>query len=492
VADIVIYGATPSGLAAAFAIADYSTRLSLSVAVLEPSWRIGGMMTNGIGLRDFAFEELLQGSMREWAEMNANYYNQTEGLVWQPDNHVGERHLWEMLRKRPSISVYLGRRIALSKRAHNIEDGVIKEIVVEHENAEQRVSGKIFVDSSYEGDLMSVAGVSFTSGRESQWKYNEELGGVTNTSRGNFGPFQVKATWDSGALLKYVNSRKKPVLGASDDNMMGWSFRFCLTSREGNQVPFPKPERYDPNDFELLRRYYKNGGLGLPYSALDYRAYPQRDKFDACDSGETVPISTDAVGLAVGYFERNYSARENILKDFEYYVKGLLHFLMVDGSVPDIVRAKHNELKLCKDEWADNGNWPQIYIREGRRLVGDRVFHQRESEKRSVYSEKHILTKSIPCYNDTIALGQWWYDIHIMQRFANLDEDGSYFAQNEGQTSYAKPGQGRPLFEIPLYVVLPAKSESRNLVVTTCVSVSHVVFAAIRVEPTRKLKKRVD
>lgn len=447
------------------------------------------MMTQGgIGMRDHQTEQLFgsNGStIRDWINLNSAYYNTTEP-VFQPDNHVGVKHLWALLNQRKhKILVNLNSRL-ITLPGWVVKNGTkLTKISTVTENPGQTIvvawPARVFIDATYEGDLMAAAGASWTFGREARDTYNESLGGVTGKTVGSF-PVKVPATWPNGSLIPGVDpaSMLAPV-GSADDRVMGYSYRLCITKNEANKVPFPVPEKYNPQDFELIRRYYKEvlsqTGREVttkPYSALGYRGYPPGDKFDVCDDGTVTPITTDKANGARGYPNGTLEARNKTAEQHKYYVGGLFHFLLTDPAVPKAISSEVKQWGLCKDEWLENGHWPpQLYVREAGRLVGDRVYSQNDRQPSSKL-----------CRNDSIAVADWSIDIHIMARTAVKDsKTGQLYAQNEGQTPFG--GEYETFqFELPYSVLLPKRQELTNLLVPNCPSVSHVVFSAIREEPT--------
>lgn len=352
------------------------------------------------------------------------------------------------------------------------------------------ITAKYFIDASYEGDLMQAAGVSFTVGRESNATYNESWAGVTNHSESQF-PLPIDPLDEHGQLLRYIqqphhannaaaNDDQNPPwnhLGAADHNVMAYSYRVCLT-QDADRVPITPPLNYNPADFELARRLVlaelRSGkSLSQPWLYLDYMGYsqiPERTmKYDACCGFS--PVGIDATGLAVGYATATRATRAQMAAEHRYYVQGLLWFWQSDPSLPKEVRTGFAQYGLCPDAWPDNGHFPrQLYVREAARMVGDKVFTQQDRQQQGQ-----------GCRQDSIAMGSWGFDIHEMQRVA-FRIGSQWMAWNEGSTGY-RQGDHDP-FEIPYWIMLPKRKEITNLLVPNCPSVSHVAFAAVRVEPT--------
>eukprot|EP00054_Salpingoeca_dolichothecata_P030310 m.245454 g.245454 ORF g.245454 m.245454 type:complete len:762 (-) comp26635_c0_seq16:2085-4370(-) len=494
--DIVIYSGTPAGIAAAVAAA--RTNPLLSIAIVEPSEEIGGMSgPGGIGLRDFSNTATVRSIALEWALINSAYYN-VSYPVYQPDSYVGNASFYSLLGREPSIRIFKNELIArgssfLSKafdagfkrhvhqrvKAQVVKNATrITSFITKNTQTQATTAwtAKQFIDAGYEGDLMIESKTSFTYGREAAATYNESLGGVTNHSNGNF-PVPVSALFDNGTLLKYIAKGPPHPVGTADEHLMGFSFRLCITNNKSNQAPFLAPPNYSPEDFELMRRMFTSQSKShiaskLPFNSLNFRSYPPGNKFDVCDNGDGTPISTDAAGLNVGYVTGTDAERQVIYDQHRYYVQGYLYFLITDPSVPKNLNQTMSSWGLCADQWPENGHYPpQMYVREGARLVGD-----------DVYAQNDRVPSTELCRNDSVAVGSWGIDIHIMQRYSMTDGGNIVIANNEGQTA---PGTGGTFeFDLPFSILLPKRTETTNLQVPVCCSVSHVTFGGIREEPT--------
>lgn len=342
-------------------------------------------------------------------------------------------------------------------------------------------TASVWIDGSYEGDLIRFSGASYTWGRESRDQYNESYAGVRpHTTFANFLPnYPVNATVDNGTLAPYVSPDKLGPIGSGDLNMMGYSYRLCLTHNKNKQAPFFKPVNYDPNKFIILQRYiesliasgkYPNGP---PFEKLvdvfNYRSYPPGDKFDMCDSFDSA-FTSDAINLNQNYVNGTTQDRLYIAQIVSDYVLGMLWYLLTSPKVPEATRTSLQRYGLCNDQWPETNHIPpQLYVREGLRLINENVFTQ-----------NHAVSGL--CRNDTVALGSWAFDIHVVTRTVN----GSY-VNNEGAMSTpisrVNGSTSGPAFEIPYSVLLPKRNEVTNLLVPVCVAASHVAYAAIRVEP---------
>jgi hypothetical protein len=440
----------------------------------------------GIGLRDGQSDNrILDGrnSQVRWGILNAFRYGVTNDTIWQPDSYVGEESFWKLL-DQAGVEVRLetnfveGPSGIIVERNTRASSPHIHSLRIEG-NSNEVLKAKFFIDASYEGELMQAAGVSFTFGRESSDTYNESWAGITNHSAAQFplpiNPFQTNTT----TLLRYIQKAPDPRrhIGESDDNVMSYSYRVCLTTDPANKVPLTPPAGYDPNDFELARRLIqaqvvRNLTISEPWCYLEYNGYKQitksNMKYDACCGFS--PFGIDNPGLAVGYANASRAERARIADNIRYFVQGLMWFWQTDPIIPERIRQKHASYGLCKDEWADNGHFPrQLYAREALRLVGDRIFIQKDRSKE--------------CLQDSIAVASWFFDIHDVQRVAvQIENNGTWTVWNEGLVGYQED-KSYP-FDLPYWILLPKKAEVANLAVTNCPSVSHVAFSALREEPT--------
>jgi hypothetical protein len=545
--DVVVYRATPAGIAAAIAAATtlqpapqaQQPVLPVRVLLLEPTGHIGGMATEGgIGLRDALTDDLRsnpKSSQYRWGQLNAqdyldkinkNHINKNNNThhhkhelphddiaIWQPDHWVGEQSFWTLLNESHvevmkcdnnsnnmilfagnclqhllfiCQQVCLDTDLVEGPSGVRIEEGPPRRITAiqlqqENSNCSIRwISAKYFIDASYEGDLMQASGVDFTVEREARSMYHESWAGVTNHSESQF-PLPINPFDGKGRLLRYIQQQHGGVdprkrVGAADTNVMAYSYRVCLT-RDANRIPITPPRNFKATDFELARRLVMaerrhNKSLSQPWLYLDYMGYGQIPnmtmKYDACCGFS--PVGIDATGLAVGYATASRAERALMAEEHRYYVQGLLWFWQSDASIPDHIRKENAQYGLCPDAWPENDHFPrQLYVREAARMVGERVFTQQDRKQSGI------------CRHDSIAVGSWGFDIHEMQRVA-LFTGSRWTTWNEGSTGY-RQGDHVP-FEIPYWVILPKRKELTNLLVPNCPSVSHVAFAAIRVEPT--------
>ena len=377
--------------------------------------------------------------------------------MWIFEPHVAEA-VFEQYISENNIEVL---RDAWLDRENGIEkDGT--RIVAITTLAGDRIEGKIFIDTTYEGDLMAAAGVSFAVGREPNATYGERANGVQKDLRqhdhfftAQISPYKIAGDPTSG-LLPRISPEPIAENGTGDQKIQAYCFRMCLTDAPENRIPFPKPEGYDPAEYELLLRLLETGWREH-FGKFD--PAPNR-KTDTNNHG---PFSTDNIGRNYDYPEASYERRREIIKDHETYQKGLMYFLANDPRVPSDVREPMSKWGLPKDEFTDNGNWShQLYIREGRRMVGEHVMTEHDC-----LGETDL--------KDSIGLGSYAMDSHHTQRYVTSEG----FVQNEGDA-------GVPIkqpYPISYRAILPKRKETTNLLVPVALSSSHIAFGSIRMEP---------
>jgi len=450
--DVVVYGATAGGVVTAVAAA----RQGASVALLEPRDHVGGMLSGGLGATDYGKKEVIGGLSLEFFERLGRRYGQP--IAWYFEPHVAEEVFREMLRE-TGVPVFprhrLRERKAVVKRAAKLQE-------IRLENG-ARFRASIFVDASYEGDLMAQAGVSYTWGREGAAAYGESLAGVRQKTPKHQFSVRVSAHDDSGRLLPEIQPGPKGEPGQADRKVQAYNFRLCLTDAKENQVPYPKPRDYDPNRYALLARFIRalSEANGRP-PAMGELMNPIRMPNHKTDVNNNGPFSTDYLGGSWNYPEADYATRERIWQAHVAYVQGFLYFLANDSQVPGPLREEMNRWGLAKDEFTDTGNWPhQLYVREARRMLGEYVMTQRDIQE--------DLRKP-----DAIGMGSYNSDSHNVQRVATAD--GA--VENEGDMQVPVTP-----YQMPYRMLLPKRAQATNLLVPVCFSASHVAYSTLRMEP---------
>jgi hypothetical protein len=323
-------------------------------------------------------------------------------------------------------------------------------------------SGKIFIDATYEGDLMAAAGVSYRVGREACPEYNETWNGVqsdgkhySHTFASMVDPYKIPGKPESG-LLAGISPEPLAPDCTGDNKVQAYCFRMCMTNHPQNLVPIAKPDNYDPSEYELLIRVFNSG-----WSEWFRRFNPIPNM--KTDNNNHGPFSTDYIGMNYDYPEASYQRRREIIKKHEQYQKGLFYFVSTDNRVPEGIRVEMQNWGLAKDEFTDNGNWPtQLYIREARRMVGEYIT-----------TENDVMgNRKVP---QPVGIGSYSLDSHNVQRY--VTSEGC--VQNEGDLVV----HPREPYPISYGSIVPRSEECCNLLVPVCVSASHIAFGSIRMEP---------
>lgn len=455
--DLCVYGGTAAGLAAAIQM----RRFGKKVLVLSPERHLGGMTTSGLGSTDIGNRSAIGGFAREFYRNIRDHYLRTygpdspqlrdchDGFRFEP--HVAEETFLRFVAE-TNVPVLPGQRLKAVRKTGNR----ITEVETEDGSI---VRARIFIDATYEGDLMAMARVSYTVGREPNAKYNETLNGV------QFGrPFhQFKVPIDpyvtpgvpASGLLKGVTAANNARTGEGDDRIQAYNFRMCLTTVPENRVPFPKPKSYDPERYTLLARYLQAG----VWDALRLSSLLPNGKTDTNNHGA---FSTDNIGMNYDYPEGSPAVRRRIYRDHLTYQQGLMWFLSHDERVPKDVRDELAPWGLARDEFRDNENWPyEMYIREARRMV-------------SAYVMTEQNCRGAARITDSIGLAAYTMDSHHVQRTVR---NGSVV--NEGDVQVG----GFPPYPISYRALVPHEMQCANLLVPVCLAASHIAYGSIRMEP---------
>lgn len=484
--DIVIYGGTSAGISAAI----QSSRMGKSVVMIEPSKGTGGLTTGGLGKTDTGNNAAIGGIAREFYVNIGKYYSDQSNWKWQDksDYKFGGQTLPEeidsaMWTFEPSAAVKIFDRmmavssvkVVLSERL-NRNSGVKKRgntILSIAMESGRIFSGKVFIDATYEGDLMAAAGVSYTLGREANSQYGETLNGVqaaefnsnllggksSNAINHNFvdgvDPFVVKGKAESG-LLPCIQGNGAGEPGSADKSVQAYCFRMCLTDRSENRIPFEKPADYNELNYELLFRNYEGGEKRIPWINSPM---PNRKT----DTNNSRGFSTDFIGQNYNYPEAGYAEREQFAERQRNYQKGLMWTLANHPRIPDQVRNEVSRWGTCKDEFTDEKGWQkQLYVREARRMVSSYVMTQRNCE-------------GIVNAADPVGLGAYGMDSHHVKRYVN----SKGYVKNEGNVESPVKGP----YPVSYRSIVPKEEECSNLLVPVCVSSTHIAFGSIRMEP---------
>ena len=476
--DVVVYGATPGGIAAAVA----ARREGKSAVIMEPLPLVGGMLSGGMGFSDSwlmrrdtlggLFVEFRRRVERGYIDRGVRLPYQvaaTDRHPWTSEPRVNQKVFEAMLRE-------AGVEIRLNETLRRVERQVASDgawIAAIHTQSGARLRGKVFIDASYEGDLLAAANVKYRIGREGRGEFGESLAGVG-------------APRDAGRSISGLDENGKPMplitgtglspAGTGDKKIQAYNFRVCVTADPSNRVPFAEPPHYEPSRYELFRRMYRefpDYGIigapawltedGLPFTMLRLPG----NKFDANDHVSMAPatLSLGLVGASWEYPEADFARRQQLWDDHRRYTEGLFHFLKADAAVPERVRARMRQLGYCRDEFVASGHFPPVlYVREGRRMIGEYFMTQADIEGRQ---EKP----------DPIGIGSFNVDSHAVQQVVLAD--GRLITEG----GFSEPDTTGP-YQIPYRSILPQAQESRNLLVPVALSASHVAFSSLRVEPT--------
>lgn len=480
--DVCVFGATSGGIAAAVQAA----RMGKSVVIAEPGRFLGGLTTGGLGATDIGNKAAIGGIAREFYARVAKHYasdaawkfekreeyfarrasgqskesdlTSSNATMWTFEPRVAEEIFNDFL-KEAKVAIYFDQQLA-----HVRKDGArISEIVVENDNIYR---AKVFIDATYEGDLMAKADVSFAVGREGNREYGETLNGIrAQTPHHQFkvrvDPYKKPGNTNSG-LLPFIQSGDGGSPGDGDSKVQAYNYRLCFTTNAANRLPIEAPRDYDPAQFELLGRYFDAllaAGYKPRLSEFWNPIWMPNQKTDINNNGG---FSTDFIGTNWKYPEGTYAVRETIAREHEDYIRGLLTYLATSPRVPLNIR---EEMKLwgpAKDEFLTTDGWPnQIYVREARRMVSDYVM-----------TEHHCRGKEK--VTDSISLAAYNMDSHNVQRVV---KNGRVENEGDVQVSPMSP------YPISYRAIVPRRTECENLLVPVCLSASHIAYGSIRMEP---------
>ncbi|HSH92949.1 MAG TPA: FAD-dependent oxidoreductase [Roseimicrobium sp.] len=478
--DVVVYGGTAAGVIAAV----QAKKMGKTVVLVGPDKHLGGLSSGGLGFTDTGNKSAIGGLSRDFYHRIWTHYNQPESWKWQKQSEYGgkgqgtpavdgeNRTMWifEPSAAEKVFEDYVREfqipvlRDEWLDRAKGVKKtgGRITSITM---LSGKTFGGKMFIDATYEGDLMAAAGVDYHVGREANSVYDEKWNGNqvgVLHHRHNFGavkekisPYVIPGDPKSGVLPR-ISTEPPGEYGAGDKRVQAYCFRMCVTDVPENRIPFPKPEGYDPKQYELLLRIF-NAGWRETFGKFD--PIPNHKT----DSNNHGPMSTDNIGYNYDYPDASYERRKEIIKEHETYQKGWLYFIANDPRVPEDVRTEMQRWGLPKDEFTDNGNWShQLYIREARRMIGSFVMTENELLKK----------KPTP---DSVGMGSYTIDSHNVRRY--ITPEG--YVQNEGDIGVPTAGP----YEIAYGALVPKRGQADNLFAPVCVSSTHIAYGSIRMEP---------
>lgn len=460
--DLCVYRATPAGIFAAVAAA----RNGLKAVIIEPSPYIGGLITSGLNATDIGGPIVVRGMLREFLERCGKHYGTQ--MEERPESRVAAFVFAKMMRE-VGVTKIRGEIVRVNRAANRIASVQLRD--------ESTIQAKYFIDASYEGDLLPLANVSYAIGRESAEQYGERHAGVRAA--------KAMIPYYGAARVSGVGKDKKPLpflertpieIGAGDDLVQAFSFRLTLTDDPERKVPFPKPADYRPDDFELFRRLARaapqsanivdhitrpNYGGATTYRSGYFNLAEIANGKRDMNSGHVLPLNLPHYGTE--WVKSDYPGRQKLLEKYREYTLSALHFMQTDESVPGQIREFISRFGLPADEYVKAQHFPPaLYVREGRRLVGDKVFTEND------VCGSHL-------NDDAVALGKYHLDCKPTRWV--LSKSG--LAMREGMFFF-DPKQH---YLLPYWAMTPKRSECENLLVPVAVSASHVGFSSIRMEP---------
>ena len=478
--DLVIYGCTAGGITAAL----QAKRMGKSVIMVCPEKHLGGLTAGGLGYTDTGDKAVIGGLSREFYHRVWQHYEKPEAWLWQKREQYGNKGQGTAAVDKNSRTMWIFEpHVAESIFESWIKEAgipVVRDAWLDREKGVKKQAGRIvsvatldgnvyaakmFLDATYEGDLMAAAGVEYHVGRESNRTYEEKWNGVQTgvlQHRHHFGvlptpisPYLIPNNPGSGAL-PHVSTDPPGEYGSADRKVQAYCYRMCLTQVPANRVAFPKPANYDPSEYELLLRIF---AAGWRETFAKFDPIPNA-KTDTNNHG---PFSTDNIGRSWDYPDATYARRREILQDHVNYQQGWFYFIANDPRVPEDVRSEMAKWGLAKDEFTDNRNWPhQLYVREARRMIGRYVMTENE------------LTRKRPT-PESVGMGSYGIDSHNIQRY--ITPEGA--VQNEGDIGVSTNGP----YQISYGSLVPKKGQLANLLVPVCLSSSHIAYGSIRMEP---------
>ncbi|MFV0445604.1 MAG: FAD-dependent oxidoreductase [Planctomycetaceae bacterium] len=488
--DLCVYGGTSGGVTAAV----QGARMGKRVVLAEPGQHLGGMTSGGLAAVDIGDPRSIGGITREYfTRLVTTYGKQLQwdrpfqggsgpatGGAYSIEPHVAEEVFEAMVAESGVIVLRQARLQSLQMDGPRIQSLLLDD--------DRTIQARVYIDTTYEGDLLPAAGVSYTLQREGNTKYGEQYNGIYYTEkyrprtehlmpasngrvRGGQGvwdrdfpldPYVNKGDPSSG-LLPLVAAGNPGVQGEPAPGVMAYCYRLCLTTRPENQRPIEPPADYDPRQYELVARFIEAGLANG--DDMDLRWFSKHDPLpnDKWDFN-TATFGGNLPGLSWEWPEASYTRRTELAQELENYHRGLLHFLATDPRVPEKVRRDRLRFGLPRDEFVDQDGWPhQVYIREGRRMVSDLVL-----------TEHHTFGRKTA--EQSIGLGSYGTDVHEIRRIV---KEG--VVTREGKIAGGRGGFGP--YQIGYGAITPRQAECENLLVTFALSASHTAFASIRMEP---------
>jgi len=452
--DLCIYGGTSAGVVAAYT----ASKAGKSVVLIEPGHMLGGMSSGGLGQTDIGNKYVVTGLALDFYRKLGKHYGTFEQWIFEP--HVAEG-IFNAYIEQSNVEVIFGQAVLDVKKIGTTLEELILQSADQLGTPSISVKANVYMDCTYEGDLMAAAGVSYHVGREANSVYGETINGVQLLKGHQFpdgvDPYVVKGDPRSGLLWGIRDGERLPD-GMGDKKVQAYNYRIALTNVPENRIPITRPDHYDPKCYELLKRQKEI----QPWKGLNDVFIWSLMPNGKTDINNRNGFSTDMIGMNWDYPEADFKNRQEIIKAHEDYTKGLLYFVGNDPSVPEFIREEMQQWGYPKDEYVNNNHWsPQLYIREARRMIGELVMTQHHCQGREVV-------------DDEVGYAAYTMDSHNCDR---LVVNG--MVKNEGNVEVG----GFPPFPISYRSIVPKREEVTNLLVPVCLSASHIAFGSIRMEP---------
>lgn len=454
--DVCIYGGTSAAVTAARAAAERGCK----VVIICPDPVLGGMTTGGLGSTDIGNKQAIIGMARQFYRDLGKHYGTDEQWTFEPS---AAQAILDSYVDNPNITIFKGFYLnSLAKRG----SGIVSITCNDGKGETFRtVSADTFIDATYEGDLLAMAGVSYHVGREDASVYGEEWNGSHISEYHQFvdgiDPYVEKGNPQSGLLWGIQDGNLKEE-GTGDSLVQAYNFRLCLSNDRDNQIPFTRPEDYDPSVYELLVRVFEADPDPQINNYFIWSLMPG-GKTDVNNRG---PFSTDMIGMSHEYPEASWERRKEIIATHKSYTLGLMWFYVSDPRVPEALQNFVRQWGWAKDEYTATGGWThQIYVREARRMISDYVATQADCDGKGIVE-------------DGIGYAAYQMDSHNCERIL-VEKDGKVMVKNEGDV---EKGGGMP-YPISYRSIVPRREECTNLLVPVCLSSSHIAFGSIRMEP---------
>lgn len=485
---IVVYGGSSAGVVAAV----QASRMGHAAILISTNRHIGGMTSSGLGQTDIGRRNTIGGVAREFYERVYRHYEQDKAWIYEsreeylntkPGSHewyfpvirgwtrawgdgmaftfepAVARGIFETMLEEAGVTVIREERLKRGDGSGVVRDGsAIRVIVME---SGRRFAAEMFIDATYEGDLMAEAGVPFIIGREGNARYGETLNGVQpawgkhHQLAPGIDPYVEPGNPASG-LLPGIEPAGPGEEGTADHRVQAYCFRLCLTDVKANQIPFTRPEGYDELEYELLFRNFAAGETNVPF-------HPARMPNRKTDTNNSRGVSSNWIGRNYAWADGDYATRAKLYEEHKRYQQGLMWTLATHLRVPEDIREEVSRWGYARDEFEDSGHWPpQLYVRVARRMVSDYVVTEHDIRGR----------RTVP---DPVALGGYQMDSHNVQRYV----DAGNQVRNEGDVQV----RVKAPYGISYRAVIPPRESVSNLLVPVAVSASHIAYGSIRMEP---------